>query len=225
MRIERIDDKTVKCYLSIEDLEEFDIDYKDFILRNDKAREVVHEIFTQAAEEVGYKPPQVAFDLQIMLLPDKGLLLTFSERDPSTDDEKQFLACLNEMKKMFQQVRESVEKNEGHPATEEAAPVVPHDKESKPEFAVFAFSSLRKVMEFASALPANIRVESALYLYEGYYYLYFMKGHASYERYSRACIQALEFAALYTAEEAHASHIKEHGECLIAEKAIKNLRG
>ena len=77
MKIERVDDKTVKCFLSNEDLEEYDIDYKDFILRSDKAREVVQDIIEQAREEVGYKPPQFAFDLQIMLLPDLGLLLTF----------------------------------------------------------------------------------------------------------------------------------------------------
>ena len=31
MKIERIDDKTVKCFLSNEELEEYDIDYKDFV--------------------------------------------------------------------------------------------------------------------------------------------------------------------------------------------------
>ena len=39
-----IDDKTVKCYISNEELEEFDITYKDFILRSEKAKEVVEEI-------------------------------------------------------------------------------------------------------------------------------------------------------------------------------------
>ena len=40
MKIERIDDKTVKCFLSNEELEEYDIDYKDFVTRSDKAKEV-----------------------------------------------------------------------------------------------------------------------------------------------------------------------------------------
>ena len=51
MRIERVDEKTVKCFLSNEELEEYEIDYKDFVLRSDKAREVVQEIIEQAAEE------------------------------------------------------------------------------------------------------------------------------------------------------------------------------
>ena len=52
MRIERIDDKTVKCYLSSEDLAEYDIDYRDFVMQSDKAKEVVQEIMEQAEEEV-----------------------------------------------------------------------------------------------------------------------------------------------------------------------------
>ena len=48
MKIERIDDKTVKCFLSNEELEEYDIDYKDFVTRSDKAKEVVQEIPLEA---------------------------------------------------------------------------------------------------------------------------------------------------------------------------------
>ena len=77
-----MDDKTVKCFLSNEELEHYNIDYKDFVMRNEKAKEVMQEIIEQAEEEVGYKPPRYAFELQIMMLPDKGLLLTFSEKEP-----------------------------------------------------------------------------------------------------------------------------------------------
>ena len=38
MKIERIDDKTVKCFISNQELEEFDITYKDFITRSEKAK-------------------------------------------------------------------------------------------------------------------------------------------------------------------------------------------
>ena len=36
MKIERIDEKTVKCFLSNEELEEYEIDYKDFVMRSEK---------------------------------------------------------------------------------------------------------------------------------------------------------------------------------------------
>ena len=78
-------------------------------------------------------------------------------------------------------------------------------------------------MEFAKVLPKNLRVQSALYVCGEFYYLYLHKGAASYERYSRACIQALEFGSLFAAEQDKLLYLQEHGECLIAEKALKKL--
>ena len=58
----------------------------------------------------------------------------------------------------------------------------------------------------------------------GTYYLYLDKGTASYERYSRACIHAMEFGTLYTAENNRVEYLKEHADCLIADHAVKKLR-
>lgn len=236
MRIERVDDKTVKCFLSNEELEEYEIDYKDFILRSDKAREIVQEIIEQAEEEVGYKPPKFAFDLQIMLLPDQGLILTFSDRDAEARESDQFIECLREIKKILQRTREKI--SEGNEASSESqqnqqAAVgegagngqEAQEQASRPSFAVFAFSGIGRIMEFASVLPSNLLVESSLYEMDGLYYLYLLRGRASYERYSRACVQAMEFGSLYAADESQVLRLKEHGQCLIAEKAVKKLRG
>lgn len=240
MRIERVDEKTVKCFLSNEELEEYDIDYKDFVLRSDKAKEVVQEIIEQAAEEVGYKPPKFAFDLQIMMLPDQGLILTFSDRDPEIKESDQFIECLREMKRILQRTREKIGggnadasgngnaqgtgQGQNGAADANGTDTKGTQQISRPTFAVFAFAELGRIIEFASMLPANLQVESSVYVMDGLYFLYLLKGRASYERYSRACIQALEFASLYAAEPSQTAQLEEHGECLIAEKALKKLR-
>lgn len=238
MRIERVDERTVKCFLSNEELEEYEIDYKDFVLRSDKAKEVVQEIIEQAAEEVGYKPPKFAFDLQIMMLPDQGLILTFSDRDPEIKETDQFIECLKEMKRILQRTREKIgaggadspenesDAESGLPAGSEtkAAEAKGNKQISRPSFAVFTFAELGRIIEFAGMLPSNLQVDSSIYVMDGLYFLYLLKGRASYERYSRACVQALEFASLYAAEPSQAAQLEEHGECLIAEKALKKLR-
>lgn len=218
MKIQRIDDKTVKCFLSNAELEEYEIDYKDFILRSDKAKEVVREIIEQAEVEVGYKLPKFAFDLQIMMLPDQGLLLTFSEKEPFEGREgEQAIELLKQVGEMLQQKRNELSAQAQAAGKSSESPV-------RIEFAIFAFDSLRDVMTYAEAMPAGLRVRSALYLMDGRYYLYLHKGAASYERYSRACVQALEFSALYGADEIKLLFLQEHGERLIAEKALKKLR-
>lgn len=226
MKIERVDDKTVKCFLSNKELEEYEIDYKDFVMRSEKAKELVQEIMETAVEEVGYKPPRFAFDLQIMMVPDEGLVLTFSEKDPldqlDSKDGEHLVECLQEMKKILQRNKEKLQ--------EQAVQSVPEGKGAqtpevvRPEFAIFAFRNISRVVEYARVLPANLRVKSALYKMNEVYYLYLHKGTASYERYSRACIQAIEFGALFGAEQDKVIYLQEHGECLIAEKALKKLR-
>lgn len=218
MKIERVDEKTVKCFLTNEELEEYEIDYKDFIMRSDKAREVVQEIMKQAIEEVGYRPPKFAFDLQIMLVPDQGMVLTLSEKDPEIKDGEQLMECLREMKRILENTREAAGRAPALPGG-----AVEKQPEDKPEFAVFRFPGLRNAMDYAAVLPGNLRVGSELYELDGQYYLYLTRGHASYERYSRACIQALEFGELYTAMESRVIQLKEQGNCLIAEKALKKL--
>lgn len=225
MKIERVDDKTVRCFLSNEELEEYEIDYKDFVTRSEKAKEIVQEIIVQAEEEVGYKPPKYAFDLQIMMVPDQGLLLTFSDKDPDLKEGSQIMECLKEMKRILQQTKEQVERSGGGASEGSAKKLAAVDAAGRPDYAVFVFGCLRDIMNYAEGLPGNLRVESQLYGQDGQYYLYIKKGHASYERFSRACIQALEFSSLYTADENRLLLLKEHATCLIAERALKKIRG
>jgi len=169
MKIERIDDKTVKCFLSNEELEEYDIDYKDFVTRSDKAKEVVQEIIEQAEEEVGYRPPKYAFDLQIMMLPDEGLVLVFSEKEPlENKNGAQLLQALQEMKRVFEEKKAEIGATLGKQAKEETENNAGKNKKAKgkaeeaakPQFAIFAFRNIGRVIEYAAVLPANLRINS-----------------------------------------------------------------
>ena len=221
MRIERIDDKTMKCFLSKEELEEYDISYKDFITRSEKAIEVMEEIMAQAEVEVGFRPPQFAFELQIMVLPDQSLVLIVSEKSPGElPHVKDMAESLNRIKQALGIGAQGTEL----PPVEKKAEPLKEGKEPAVTFAVFAFPAIRDICKYAQMLPGNLRVKSALYEMDGVFYLFLEKGSASYERYSRACIRALEFGSLYTATESNLEYIREHGECLIPDHAVKKLR-
>mgnify|MGYP003295407048 CR=1 FL=1 len=224
MKIERIDDKTVKCFISNEELEEFEITYKDFITRSEKAKEVVEEIIEQAVEEVGYKPPEFAMDMQIMVLPEKGMLLTLSERSPEELKNNPMLKeYLKEMQKTLEEhFGDIAEIAKGKKVS--AADSTKTTESDKPEFAIFLFTSIRELCGYIEILPKNLRVFSSLYKGEDGYYLYLQKGNASYERYSRACVQALEYGTLYGATEEKFTYLKEHFDCIIEEKAITKVR-
>jgi negative regulator of genetic competence, sporulation and motility len=226
MKIERVDHKTVKCFLSNEELQTYEITYKDFITRSDKAREVMEEIIIQAEETVGYQPPKFSFDLQIMMMPEKGMVLTFSEKEPGENQADELLAqCFHELKQLF-------EEKLGVTASMKQLPQLPDDLEEAyddakdrdiPEFAVYCFSSLHNLYAYASILPEKLEAKTKLYKRGGLYYLYLGQGSASVKLYGKACIEALEFASLYTADAVLLSELEEHAECLLSGRVIEHL--
>lgn len=235
MRIERVDDKTIKCFLSNEELEEYEISYKDFVLRNTKAREVIEDIIEQAEEEFGFRPPSYAFELQIMVLPDQGMILTFSEKSPEDiDPGKELMECLKQVKNILEQKRGKKEAVSGQQENESVQEAAHGDGANKKEdekeeqkgstIAMFSFARLRDVCNYAGMLPVDLDVLSILYELDGQYYLYLENKDGTYDKYSRACIQAMEFGALYGADEEKMEYVREHGACLIHEEALQKLR-
>ena len=239
MKIERVDESTIKCYISTEEMEEYQIEYTDFLSRTDKAQELMRRIINQAHEEVGYQPPKFAFEMQIMMVPDQGMVLTFTEKEPIDFENEAkleaFLAGLRDFVNKLTAQKEKLAKEvtaggllPGLPGNEKRDPAgskAPSDKIPEIKEAVFVFSSLSEVIDYVEILPEKIRITSSLYKMNDNYFLHITRGAASYERYSRACVQALEFADLYRADVGCDEILKEHGECLIAEKAIRKLRG
>ena len=225
MRIERIDEKTVKCYLTNEELAEYEITYQDFVTRSQKAKEMVEQIIAQAVEEVGYKPPEFAMDMQIMLMPDQGMVLTLSEKTPEEiKNNPMMMEYLREMKKIFEQKLQqgtAVPESIPNPAGTVTAA---KEGQGMPDFAVFAFPSMRALCDYVKVLPKILRVGSRLYMEKDTFYLYMDKGTSAYKRYSRACILALEYGSLYAATQDKVIYLQEHAECLIEEKAIQKLR-
>ena len=97
MNISRMDDDSIRCILTAEDLEENGLNLEDFFRNSDHAREFLQTIVERAKEEVGYEFGGGALAMQVVPLPQNGLLITFSEKADS------FLKGLSEhLKDIFQ---------------------------------------------------------------------------------------------------------------------------
>ncbi|MBP5198663.1 MAG: adaptor protein MecA [Lachnospiraceae bacterium] len=225
MRVERIDDKTVKCYLTVNELMEYNINYNDFVTRSSKAREVIREIMVQAHEELGYVPSGMAFDLQIVFSPENGMELTFSEKGPQDFTAEQVENALAEMRELLTKLRKDREgaQNEARQKSK-SAKTPDEDEPESPEEAIFAFKKMTDLMDFSAVLPKNIRIATELYELDDTLYLYLAKGGASYDKYSRACLSALEYGVLYGAEPERIEYIKNKGKVIIPDRAINKLR-
>ena len=83
MEFERIDAGTVRCILNKEDLEAYNVKIDDFFKNSSNIYDFMHEIIEMAEQEVAYKPDGNMLSMQVALLPENKLALTFyeSQRD------------------------------------------------------------------------------------------------------------------------------------------------
>ena len=242
MKIERVDDKTIKCYLSKDELAYYKVDYSDFISRSENAQRLLREIIETAKSEVGYHPPKIAFEMQIMMVPEQGMVLTFSEKDPALGvDPDKIGGFIDTLKQLLEHVKGEAGGSTGAlgalpglgqgglPIHTPAVPMNASEKQADQPIpdvndAVFVFNYLSDFIDYAQGLPKGIRMNTTLYKMGEEYFLYIGRGTASYDRFSRSCVQALEFAQLYSAGPGCEDVLKEHGEVIIASKAVNKIR-
>ena len=80
MTFQKLDEHTVRCILSEEDMNEHGLRIEDFFTNKDKARNFLEDVVKQAHDEVGYEANGDTLAMQVMPLPKNGLAITFSER-------------------------------------------------------------------------------------------------------------------------------------------------
>jgi len=78
-----MDDNSIRCLLTAEDLEENGLELEDFFHNNENARHFLQTVVERAREEVGYEFSGGALAMQLVPLPENELLITFSEKNDS----------------------------------------------------------------------------------------------------------------------------------------------
>lgn len=80
MEFIRVNDHMIKCLISEEDMDQYDISIEDFFSRSENAMEFLHEIVRQAELAVDYKPEGPLTSLQIAPIPDQGIAIFLTEK-------------------------------------------------------------------------------------------------------------------------------------------------
>lgn len=80
MEFIRVNDHMIKCLVSEEDMDQYDVSIEDFFTRTENAMEFLHEIVKQAEIEVDYRPEGPLTSLQIAPIPDNGIAIFLTEK-------------------------------------------------------------------------------------------------------------------------------------------------
>lgn len=220
MKYKKINDATVQCIISEEDMEEYGLTMSDIFERNEKGEGFLRDVVERAHEEVGYRISGDNIAMQITPIRDEGLVITFSDEG---------IAGFQNMLEHIKEVLSGLDP-EGMREAAKAWQAATGGSKSEEDSSMddtcrlFLFSCLDHVMRYCCTIPQSFSVKSHLYKADKFYYLILERGRISKKNFNKISAQALEFSTLFSASEERLLYLHEHGECLIADKAVSRLR-
>lgn len=216
MKYKKINDATVQCIVSADDMSEYGLTLSDIFERNERGEEFLRDIIERAHEEVGYQINNGNIAMQITPLKDNGLVVTFTDEGPAA-----FKEMLQNLKEVLQEFSAELAGQEERERSRVAAQKAGEYDENR---RMFVFASLHETMQYAATIPNTYSVKSHLYKEGGDYYLVLEKNRLSYKAFNRISAQAVEFGNLIAVSEERMQYLEEHGECLIRNRAVSRLR-
>lgn len=216
MKYKKINDATVQCIISEEDMQEYGLTLSDIFERNEKGEGFLRDIIERAHDEVGYTISGDSIAMQITPLKDKGLAVTFTNESPAG-----FRDILQHLKEVLQGVSAEISRQEEE---ERQARKQEQLEEFDENRRMFVFATLHQVMQYTASIPSGVSVKSHLYKESETYYLVVEKNRLSHKLFNKISAQAVEFGNLIAVSEERMQYLKEHGECLIADRAVSRLR-
>ena len=154
MKYKKINEATVQCIISEDDMTEYGLTLSDIFERSEKGEEFLRDIIERAHEEVGYQINNGNIAMQITPLKDKGLVVTFTDEGPAA-----FKEMLQHLKEVLQDV--SAELSHQDEADRQAADK--RAQEYEENYRIFVFASMRQVMQYVATIPSTYSVKSNLF--------------------------------------------------------------
>lgn len=252
MKFKRIDVDTVRCIITEDELSENGLELEDFLQNDSKAEPFLRKIISMAEEEVGYKVQGGNVSIQVTILPEHTLALTFSEKPLHgiSDMLANLRAAVENLAKSVpsnplgdrksagaaeerrDSGSETVEEGSSGASGEPEAQKQPEENQVQ-GFALHGrstyqlrFASLERVMQYARGVELELPIHTQLYYLEreDSYYLLMERDGMDDKQVCRLLSASLEFSQEIYAHEPTRAFIREHGRCILPERAVEHLQ-
>ncbi|MBP3876107.1 MAG: adaptor protein MecA [Lachnospiraceae bacterium] len=244
MTIKRINDNTISCTISPEDLRTNGIELDDLFDRKKEAVDFIRQTVAQVAISENFDLRGDLTTMRISVLPDRSLNLLITREDTKEgaarevrriarsifdsiasraaenaggqDNEQEGSASESLMKSLLAGISESSEEKSEDGQEKKQLPMAG-------DTFMFSFFSVRDAMDccrvFADAGP----VESSLYYLreDDIYFLIVHRTEDTPAGFEKCVLSANEFGELVTSEEQYIAFVTEHGDCVAKDHAIE----
>jgi adapter protein MecA 1/2 len=218
MRFKRISTDTVRCIVTKDELEENGLEMDDFLSNTGRTEDFLRKMITQAQQEVGFKVQGGPMTIQVAVLAENTLALTFSEKQSGN-----FLELLESLRAAMNNLSNAV--NDKVKDQQEES-----DPDSKKDSFLLEFDDLDALQAFCAGLPDNLEDELAMdsELYhleeESVYCLILHRGRMDEKGVCRIMSASIEFMDDLSVDETQVAYIEEHGTCILKKHAISQMQ-
>ena len=226
MKFEKMENGSLRCFLTQKDLQENGIELEDFFSNSKNARDFLEKLIRIAEEEVGYHTSGNMMSIQAAIMSEDEIMLTFSDNQVNGSE------ILEHIKSMFGSAGEPAEENdEGsalleeldqqQAAAEEAEGETGQELSGEGYVYLVTFVSLSSVCRFCRVLPEGRNAASRLYYHdsEQRYFLWADLNHTIYQ----FVAASMEYAKAIEKDSARSSYLEEHAKVVVREQALERL--
>lgn len=212
MKFVKVNEDTLRCLITEEEMAGFGIEIEDLLSDREKVQDFLQMVLADAEEETGFRINGAAISVEATLLPGRGVSLTISTGNyPENIADK--LRRFHDALKDYAKIQEGFLQQQ--PPTEETAG----------HLLIYTAPSLMELADFCRLLPVE-NVESSLYKVDSRscYYLILEKEFTGDEMRQLGAL-GLEFEIGMLLEDAVKCYVVEHGTCVIKQGALELLNG
>ncbi len=214
MKIEKINDRQIRCVLTKEDLEDRKIKLSELVCGGEKARGLFRDMMLRASRELGFSLNNNPLMIEAVPTGKDQLVLIITRVDDPGELDARFrnLSGAQEIsgKDLF---AKDTEKKEADDLLSTSA-------------RFYLFRSLENVLNASRRVPETYPGDNALYKNpdDGAYYLLVKKPDDDPEQFDRVCNMLSEYSMPMDYSTGMDEFFREHMQVIVARNAIQNLR-
>lgn len=226
MKFEKMENGSLRCFLTQDDLEQNGIELDDFFANTPNAREFLEKLIRIAEDEVGYKATGNMMSIQAAIMSEDEIVLTFSESHVSSAEILEHIrnmfgaSAAREQVPVLPDVKDDILKEAGEPDKDKA---IEGSQEGYAYLLTFvSFSSVRK---FCRILPDNSEAKSRLYYLDQkkQYFLWADLNQSTRGYVYEFVTASMEYAKSIEKESARREFLEEHAQVIVKDRALETL--
>ena len=227
MKFEKMDNGSLRCTLTQDDLEQNGIELDDFFSNTPNAREFLEKLIRIAEDEVGFKTTGNMMSIQAAIMSEDEIVLTFSENQVSGAEilehiRNMFGASVGREKRIEKpDVEDDILKEAGGQEIEETA-----EDDGEGYSYLLRFDTLTDVRRFCQVLPKPRNAKSCLYYLDQkqQYFLWTDLNDTTRGYVYEFVTASMEYTKSIEKDSVRRKFLDEHADVIIKEHALELLK-